>query len=95
MRRLRSNSSSGVPGRGFTPRRRHGTAHDRHPRAPCRGRVEPRAGPRLTRDGFVAALEGMRDVDLGGMTVRFSPTHHTGSDFVDLTMISRDGKYIR
>ena len=54
-----------------------------------------RAGPNLTREKFLAAMEGMREYDLGGMIVRFSPTDHTGSDFVDLTVIGKDGKYLR
>lgn len=54
-----------------------------------------RAGPELTRERFVAALEGMEEVDLGGMTVRFSRKNHKGSNFVDLTLIGETGKYVR
>jgi branched-chain amino acid transport system substrate-binding protein len=54
-----------------------------------------RAGPNLTRANFAAAMEAMQDHDLGGMFIRYSGADHTGSDFVELTMISRDGKYIR
>lgn len=54
-----------------------------------------RAGPELTRERFVAALEGMEEVDLGGMTVRFSRKNHKGSNFVDLTLIGKTGKYVR
>lgn len=54
-----------------------------------------RAGPNLTREKFVAALEGMKEVDLGGMTVRYSQTDHTGSDFVEMTVIGKDGKFRR
>jgi ABC-type branched-subunit amino acid transport system substrate-binding protein len=54
-----------------------------------------RAGPNLTRTNFAAAMEGLQEHDLGGMFIRFSGADHTGSDFVELTMISRDGKYIR
>lgn len=54
-----------------------------------------RAGPDATREKFTAALESMREFDLGGMTVRYSTTERRGSNFVDLTLISRDGKYIR
>jgi branched-chain amino acid transport system substrate-binding protein len=54
-----------------------------------------RAGPELTRERFLAALEGMEEVDLGGMTVRFSRKNHTGSNFVDLTLIGKEGKYVR
>jgi ABC-type branched-subunit amino acid transport system substrate-binding protein len=54
-----------------------------------------RAGKNLTREGFVDAMEKMSDVDLGGFFVSYSPTNHTGSKFVDLTIIGRDGKFLR
>jgi branched-chain amino acid transport system substrate-binding protein len=54
-----------------------------------------RAGKNLTREGFVDAMERMNDVDLGGFFVSYSPTSHTGSRFVDLTIIGRDGKFLR
>jgi ABC-type branched-subunit amino acid transport system substrate-binding protein len=54
-----------------------------------------RAGRNLTRDSYIAALEKMQDVDLGGFYIGYSPTNHTGSKFVDLTIIGRDGKFLR
>ena len=54
-----------------------------------------RAGRSLTRDGYIAALERMQDVDLGGFYISYSPTDHTGSAFVDLTIIGRGGKFLR
>ena len=54
-----------------------------------------RAGRNLTREGYVAALERMQDVDLGGFFVSYSPTNHAGSKFVDLTIIGRGGKFLR
>ncbi len=54
-----------------------------------------KAGPNLTRANFAAAMETMQDHDLGGMYIRYTGADHTGSDFVELTMISRDGRYIR
>jgi ABC-type branched-subunit amino acid transport system substrate-binding protein len=54
-----------------------------------------RAGRDLTRERFVTAMESMNNVDLGGFTVSFSPTNHSGSQFVELTIISRGGKFIR
>ena len=54
-----------------------------------------RAGRNLTREGFVDAMEKMNDVDLGGFFVTYSPKSHTGSKFVDLTIIGRDGKFLR
>jgi len=54
-----------------------------------------RAGKDLTREKLVAALEGMNNVDLGDFVVGFSPTNHSGSKFVDLTMIGHAGKFIK
>jgi ABC-type branched-subunit amino acid transport system substrate-binding protein len=54
-----------------------------------------RAGRNLTREGLVDALEKMSDVDLGGFFVSYSPKSHTGSKFVDLTIIGREGKFLR
>ncbi len=54
-----------------------------------------RAGKDLNREKFIAALETMGDVDVGGFFVSFSPKNHNGSKFVDLTIIARDGKFLR
>jgi ABC-type branched-subunit amino acid transport system substrate-binding protein len=54
-----------------------------------------RAGRELTRDRLVAALETMNGVDVGGFTVSFSPGSHNGSQFVELTIIGRGGKFLR
>jgi ABC-type branched-subunit amino acid transport system substrate-binding protein len=49
-----------------------------------------RAGPKLTREAFMQALDGMSGYDAGGYTVGFSPTNHNGSAFVELTIIGKD-----
>ncbi|MGQ0545471.1 MAG: ABC transporter substrate-binding protein [Betaproteobacteria bacterium] len=54
-----------------------------------------RAGRNLTRETYTAALERMSDVDLGGFWVGYSPTNRAGSKFVDLTIIGRQGKFLR
>ena len=54
-----------------------------------------RAGRDLNREKFIAALEKMEDVDLGGFFISFSPKNHNGSKFVELTIIARDGKFLR
>jgi branched-chain amino acid transport system substrate-binding protein len=54
-----------------------------------------RAGKNLTREGFVDTMEKMNDVDLGGFFIGYSPKSHTGSKFVDLTIIGRGGKFLR
>jgi len=50
-------------------------------------------GKDLTRANFVTALE-RSNFDLGGMTVRYSAKSHHGSRFVDLSMFSRDDRFI-
>jgi ABC-type branched-subunit amino acid transport system substrate-binding protein len=54
-----------------------------------------RAGKDLTREKLVTALEGMNNVDIGDFVVSFSPANHSGSKFVDLTMIGRGGKFLK
>jgi ABC-type branched-subunit amino acid transport system substrate-binding protein len=54
-----------------------------------------RAGRDLTRERLIATFEKMNDVDVGGFYVGFTPTNHNASKFVDLTIIARDGKFLR
>jgi ABC-type branched-subunit amino acid transport system substrate-binding protein len=54
-----------------------------------------RAGPKPTRERVQAALEGLQKFDIGGLEVSFSPKDHTGMDFADLSIITRDGKFRR
>ena len=54
-----------------------------------------RAGRNLTREGFISALESMHKVDLGGLMVNYSEADHAGSEFVELTMIGRGGRFVR
>lgn len=52
-----------------------------------------RAGKTLSRDRLIAGLESMGNYDVGGFYVNFSPSNHNGSKFVDMTVISKDGKF--
>jgi ABC-type branched-subunit amino acid transport system substrate-binding protein len=52
-----------------------------------------RAGPKLTRENFMQALDNMKAYDTGGYTVNFSPTDHNGSSYSELTVIGRDLKF--
>ncbi len=54
-----------------------------------------RAGQDLTREKFIAALEtiNMKNFDGGGFDVNFSPSNHNGSKYVDMTVITKDGKF--
>ena len=52
------------------------------------------AGPKLTRDSFVAGLEAMNRKDVGGLQVSFSPEDRSLTHLVDITMIGKNGKLI-
>ena len=54
-----------------------------------------RASPKPTRDKLVTALESLRKLDLGGLTIGYSPTDHTGLEFADLSIIGPDGRFRR
>lgn len=54
-----------------------------------------RAGPHPTRESVLGALNGMHDFDLGGLTLHYSPTHHGGLEFVDLSIIDETGHFLR
>ena len=45
-----------------------------------------------TRDGLIAGLESMSDQSFGGFAVNFSSTNHVASHFVDLSMLTGDGR---
>lgn len=54
-----------------------------------------RAGPGLTREKLVSALESINrsSYDVGGFDISFSPSNHNGSKYVDMTVISKDKKF--
>lgn len=53
------------------------------------------AGRDLSRDKFVAALEAMGKVNYGGYVVNFSKSNHQGSPYVELTVITKNGRFMR
>jgi branched-chain amino acid transport system substrate-binding protein len=52
------------------------------------------AGANPTRASFTRAIETMGPIDTGGFTVKFSPTNHNASDYVELTVIRNDGTFM-
>ena len=54
-----------------------------------------RAGPKPDRAKLHAGLEGIRNWDMGGLTLSFSATDHSGLDFSDLSIIGTDGRFKR
>jgi branched-chain amino acid transport system substrate-binding protein len=52
------------------------------------------AGKNPTPESIVSGLERAGRIDLGGFELRYSPTSHEGSSFVDSVFARRDGKFI-
>lgn len=54
-----------------------------------------RAGRAASREALVAALESITRTDFGGFMVNFSPRSHVASNFVELSLLTGDGKVRR
>ncbi|MCP5229786.1 ABC transporter substrate-binding protein [Accumulibacter sp.] len=59
------------------------------------GEALRRAGPNPTRQKVREALETMKNYDAGEVFISFSATRHTGSRFVDITILNQAGKLLR
>ena len=51
-----------------------------------------RAGRAPTRESLITGLESIQNGDFGGFTVKFGPKNHVASSFVDLSMLTEDGR---
>lgn len=54
-----------------------------------------RAGRNASRESFLGAVEGMQNQFIGGYAVDFGPKKHMGSKYVDLTVLTDDGRVRR
>jgi ABC-type branched-subunit amino acid transport system substrate-binding protein len=54
-----------------------------------------RAGRKLDRESFIKGMESMSELDVGGFKVSYGPANHNGSKFVDLTIISKEQRFVR
>ncbi|MFM9900996.1 MAG: ABC transporter substrate-binding protein [Polaromonas sp.] len=54
-----------------------------------------RAGKVLSREALTSALESMKDFNMGGFSVSYGPNDHEGSNFTELTIMGRGGKFVR
>ena len=54
-----------------------------------------RGGKKLTRESFIAGLNDLKGYDLGGMKLDFSPSDHTGTEFVELSIVGRRGDFVQ
>ena len=52
-----------------------------------------RTGANPTREGLMKTLDSMQNFNVGGYVVDFSPSNHNGSRFVELTAISKAGRF--
>src|SRR5258705_268449 len=52
-----------------------------------------RAGANPTREGLLKTLDSMQNFNVGGYLVDFSASNHNGSRFVELTAISKAGRF--
>jgi len=53
-----------------------------------------RAGPRVTRESLVTALEGLREADLGGLRLRYGANDRTGLSYVDTVVVKGNGQFV-
>jgi branched-chain amino acid transport system substrate-binding protein len=54
-----------------------------------------RAGRGVTRESFISAIQSIQNFQMGGFTVNFGPNQHTASKYVDLTVLTDDGRVRR
>lgn len=54
-----------------------------------------RAGPSPTPESLKKALESFKSLDLGGVLVRYAPGDHQGLSFSELSMVRKDGGFLR
>lgn len=53
------------------------------------------AGRNLTRERLVEALESMGKIDYDAFSINYSKNSHLGHRYVELTVISKDGRFLR
>ena len=53
-----------------------------------------RAGKNPTRESVQRALDDLH-VDLGGLAIAYSPTHHTGLESSSLSIVDAEGRFLR
>ena len=54
-----------------------------------------RAGKAPSRDGLLAAVQGMTALNLGGFNLSYGANNNVGSRFVELTLLTKDGQVRR
>jgi branched-chain amino acid transport system substrate-binding protein len=52
-----------------------------------------RAGRTPTRASFIAAMETLRDYDLGGIKLSYAPGSHSGLEYVEASIVNKKGTF--
>jgi hypothetical protein len=51
-----------------------------------------RRGGKVSREGLITGLEALADLSMGGFNVRLTAKDHVASNFVELSMLTGDGR---
>jgi ABC-type branched-subunit amino acid transport system substrate-binding protein len=54
-----------------------------------------RSGKELSRDKLISTLESMHNLDLGDYRINYTPNVHSGSRFVELTVVGPGGRILK
>jgi ABC-type branched-subunit amino acid transport system substrate-binding protein len=54
-----------------------------------------RAGPNPTRESVIKGMESLNRFDVGGFVIDFGNHSRSGSEHMEMTMIGKDGKFVR
>jgi ABC-type branched-subunit amino acid transport system substrate-binding protein len=54
-----------------------------------------RAGNNPTRESVIRGMESLKSFDVGGFIIDFGNQTRTGSEYMEMTMIGREGKFVR
>jgi len=54
-----------------------------------------KAGPKATRESILQTMGSLGRVDLNGYSLTYSPTTHQGSNWVELTILSRGNRFVQ
>ena len=54
-----------------------------------------RAGANPTPAAVYSTLEKMTDVDIGGYRLAYGPNRHHGSNFIEITVVDQNGRFVR
>lgn len=52
------------------------------------------AGPNPTRESLVKGLDAAGNIDVNGLQIRYQEGNHAGMSLVDLSIVTRDGKFL-